>query len=70
MDGSAELRQLAHLLRVGANAARDIASIRMRDVREIHSLAIRAEDMAEEIDAIAAGAPPATDGWMSKLTNG
>lgn len=53
MDGTAELLQLAHLLRVGAETARDIAEVRLLDATEIHSLADRAEVMAGDIERIA-----------------
>ena len=54
MDGTAELRQLAHLLRVGANTAREIASVRKVSATEIYSLADQADVMAEDFERIAA----------------
>lgn len=53
MNGTAELLQLAHLLRLGANTARDIATIRERNATEIYSLADEAELMASKIERIA-----------------
>ena len=53
MDGSAELLQLAHLLRVGADAARDIARIRPHNATAIEHLADQAEGMATKLEAIA-----------------
>lgn len=53
MDGTAELLQLAHLLRVGAITARDIAAVRKVNATEIYSLADQAEVMAEDIERIA-----------------
>ena len=53
MYGTQELRQLAHLLRVGAETARDIATIRTVDATEICSLALQADGMAEKLDRIA-----------------
>ena len=53
MDGELELRQLAHLLRVGATTAREIADLRKLDVGEIHDLASQAEDMAARLDRLA-----------------
>ena len=52
MDGTAELLQLAHLLRVGANTARDIAIVRKVNAREISSLADQADVMADEMERI------------------
>lgn len=52
MDGSAELRQLAHLLRVGAEVAGDIAGLRPRDADDILRLAEEARAMADQLDAI------------------
>ncbi len=52
MDGNAELLQLAHLLRVGASTAREIAIIRKVDAAEIHSLADQADAMAEDLARI------------------
>lgn len=54
MNSSAELRQLAHLLRVGAGAAREIAFSRADDAQEIFQLADQAVAMAERLDHIAA----------------
>ncbi len=54
MDGTAELRQLAHLLRIGAEAARDIAALRPADAARIEAIAGRAEAMAADLDTIAA----------------
>lgn len=54
MDGSAELLQLAHLLRVGAGAARDIAMLRPNDIVKIEALAGEAERMAQDLEAIVA----------------
>jgi hypothetical protein len=59
VDGTAELRQLAHLLRVGANTAREIASVRKVSATEIYSLADQADVMAEDLERIAA--TPASD---------
>ena len=53
MDGELELRQLAHLLRVGASTAREIADLRKLDVGEIDDLASQAEDMAARLDRLA-----------------
>ena len=52
MDGSAELLQLAHLLRVGATTARAIATIRKVNATDIHALADQAEVMAEDVERI------------------
>ncbi len=54
MNGSAELRQLAHLLRIGADVTRDIALIRQMDVSTLERLANDALDIADELDALAA----------------
>ena len=53
MDGELELRQLAHLLRVGASTVREIADLRKLDVGEIDDLASQAEDMAARLDRLA-----------------
>ena len=55
MDGAAELRQLAHLLRIGAETAREIASIRPKDAEAIDHLADQAIAMAEAVEAIVSG---------------
>ena len=52
MDGTAELLQLAHLLRVGATTAREIAILRKVNAKEIHSLAVQAEMLAEDLERI------------------
>ena len=52
MDGTAELLQLAQLLRVGANTARDIATIRKVNATEIYFLADQAEVIADDIERI------------------
>lgn len=54
MDGTAELNQLAHLLRVGASTAREIAKVRNVNEIEINLLADRADAMAEDLERIAA----------------
>ena len=66
MDGTAELLQLAHLLRVGASTARDIATIRKVNVTEIKSLADQAEVMAEDIERIARTPLPEAAPHVSK----
>lgn len=53
LDDGLELRQLAHLLRVGASTAREIADLRKLDVGEIHDLASQAEHMAARLDQFA-----------------
>lgn len=58
MDGTAELLQLAHLLRVGANTARDIATVRQVNAAEIYCLAKQAETMAEDVERIATTSIP------------
>ena len=55
MDGAAELRQLAHLLRIGADAVREIATLRPNDTEAIDRLAGQAVTMAGELEAIVAG---------------
>ncbi len=55
MDGAAELRQLAHLLRVGADAAREIATLRPNDAGAIDRLVGQALTMAEKLEVIVAG---------------
>ena len=52
MDGDAEIRHVAHLLRVMATTVRDIAELRDADVRELCSLATQAEVMAAGLDSI------------------
>ena len=53
MDGTHELRQLAHLLRVGAETAKEIATFRGADATEICALATQAETIADDLDKIA-----------------
>ena len=53
MDGDAEIRQLAHLLRVIATTARDIAELRDADICELCGLATQAEGWAAHLDSIA-----------------
>ncbi len=53
MNGAHELRQLAHLLRVGAETAKEIATLRAADTTEICALATQAENMADDLDRIA-----------------
>ena len=53
MDGSVELRQIAHLFRLVADTARDIALIRQRDASALERLADEAVSMATKLDAIA-----------------
>ena len=55
MDGAAELRQLAHLLRIGAETAREIASIRPMDAEAIDHLADQVIAMADAVEAIVSG---------------
>lgn len=57
MDGSAELVQLAELLRLGAQTGRQIAVFRPRDAAEIEHLAAQVEKMADAIDEIAGRGP-------------
>ena len=57
MNGTAELLQLAHLLRVGAEAAREIAMVRPRDADAIEHLADEAMAMADAVEAIVATPP-------------
>ena len=52
MDGTVELLQLAHLLRVGANTARDLAALRKANVKEICSIAAQAETLADDLEKI------------------
>ena len=52
MDGTAELAQLAHLLRLGADTARQIAGFRKADSERINALAREAERMALDLDEI------------------
>ena len=54
VNNSAELLQLAHLLRVGADTALEIADIRQKDAGTIERLANQAIAMAGELEAIAA----------------
>ena len=53
MDGSAELLQLAHLLRVGCDAARDIAKLRPADTTALEHLAEQAEEIAAKLEVVA-----------------
>ena len=53
MDGSTELLQFAHLLRVGADAARDVVLVRQVDVDALDRLANQAVAIATELEAIA-----------------
>ena len=62
MDGSTELLQLAHLLRAGAETARDIAKIRPHDATAIEQLANQVEGIATKLEAIAMRPNGATRG--------
>ena len=63
MVGSPELSQLADLLRIGATTARQIAGLRPNDRVSIERLAARAEEIANEIDAmLSAEAKPVSVG--------
>ena len=53
MDCTNELLQLAHLMRVGAETSRLIASLRASDMDAIERLADRADEMARELEEIA-----------------
>ena len=53
MDGTAELLQLAMLLRMGATTAREIAIVRKADLQEIYTLADQAEAMADDMERVA-----------------
>lgn len=53
MDGSNELRLLAHLLCVSATTARDVATLRNNDVEEIFSLSKQLEALASCLERIA-----------------
>lgn len=57
MDGSSELRQLAHLLRTGAEATREIAGFRPRDAVDLMRLVEEAKSIADRLEAIAAFRP-------------
>ena len=52
MDGSAELAQLAHLLRVSAETAKNIAWMRPTDADRILPVARRIDDIANAVDNI------------------
>ena len=53
MDVGPELHHLAHLLRVSASTARDLADLRQSDLNEIYQLAKTAESIADQLDRIA-----------------
>lgn len=57
MDGSAELVQLAALLRLAAGTSRQIAVFRPSDAADIQLLAERVERVADELEAIAGRRP-------------
>ena len=58
MDGSNELRQLAHLLRVIAHTARAILSISKFDACDVDTLVYDTENIADSFDAVAGGGRP------------
>ena len=53
VDGYTELLQFAHILRVGADAARDVVLVRQVDVDALDRIANQAVAMATELEAIA-----------------
>ncbi len=53
VDGTVELRQLAHLLRTSASTIRDIASLRNERIPEILMVAEKIEFIADDLDSIA-----------------
>ena len=53
MDGTVELRQLAHLLRTSASTIRDIASLRNESVPDILAIAEEVNSIADDLDSIA-----------------
>lgn len=69
MEVSSQLLQLADLLRVSAETARDLASIGRFDVGEIHSIASEIDGLAERLDRTASRqAKPLPDAdWLALM---
>lgn len=68
MDGTAELRQLAHLLRTGADAVVKIAGLRPDDEADLLEQVDAALDIAAELTRIADCEPKALAGEWFKVS--